>query len=108
YTTDIPNTHATCHSVTSETPGMSADLAEGTYVWRLRSDCPPFEPQEAQSPPFELRRVPTPTGGVPSDTPPPSATATATATDPIATRIATFVIGRTRIFLPVAAREAGG
>ncbi|MEO8085084.1 MAG: DNRLRE domain-containing protein, partial [Ardenticatenales bacterium] len=51
YTTDIPNTHATCHSVTAASPGMPPDLAEGAYTWRIRSTCPPFEPQEAQSPP---------------------------------------------------------
>lgn len=110
YAMDLANTHATCQSITTSSPGMPAYLPDGTYAWRLYSVCPPFFGQET-SVSFRLLRPPTATAAPTADgtaatpssatdtpaptraaSPSPSATATLRATD---------AAGR-RVYLPVA------
>lgn len=61
FGTDLLNTRATCFAFTTGMPGGPTALADGTYRWQLRSLCPPFNGQEAYSPPFELRAALGPT-----------------------------------------------
>lgn len=92
FGTDLPTTRATCFTFTTGMPGGPIVLSDGTYRWQLWSQCPPFNGQEAYSPPFELRAALGPTAtasAAASATVDGTATATEAAETPTAPATAT-------------------
>lgn len=55
FVTGLASTRATCFAFDLALPGAPPSLPAGAYHWRIDAQCPPFDPQRAESLPFTLR-----------------------------------------------------